>query len=43
MNNFDTVFRGYDKDQVKQYLDKVIDEYERLLESKKIADKEISD
>ncbi len=43
MNNFDTVFRGYDKEQVKEYLDKVITEYEKLLNEKKEADKEISD
>ena len=26
MNNFEIVFRGYDKDQVKAYLDKIINE-----------------
>lgn len=41
MNNFDTVFRGYDKEQVKAYLDKVIVEYENLLNSKKMADNKI--
>ena len=30
MSNFNTVFRGYDKGQVKSYLDNVIKEYERL-------------
>ena len=38
MNNFEIVFRGYDKDQVKAYLDKIINEYERLLNEKKEAD-----
>jgi len=37
MNNFTTVFRGYDKNEVKKYLDKVIVEYERLLNEKKEA------
>lgn len=41
MNNFDTVFRGYDKEQVKSYLDKVIKEYERLLNEKKIVDSKL--
>ena len=39
MKNFSTVFRGYNKEEVKQYLDNVIVEYERLLNSKKEADK----
>lgn len=43
MNNFDTVFRGYDKEQVKSYFDKVIDEYENLLNEKKAADRKISE
>ncbi len=43
MNNFSTVFRGYDKEEVKSYLDNVIVEYEKLLNSKKLADKEIND
>ena len=43
MNNFDTVFRGYDKDQVKEYLDKVIVEYENLLNDKKAADNKIKE
>lgn len=42
MNSFDTVFRGYDKEQVKNYLDKVIKEYERLLNEKKDADRKIA-
>lgn len=42
MNSFDTVFRGYDKEQVKNYLDKVIKEYERLLNEKKDADIKIA-
>lgn len=41
MSNFNTVFRGYDKGQVKSYLDNVIKEYERLLNGKKEADKKI--
>ena len=41
MNNFSTVFRGYDKEEVKSYLDKVIYEYERLLSAKKAADQEV--
>jgi cell division initiation protein len=43
MNNFDTVFRGFDKEQVKSYLDKIIDEYERLLNDKKEADNKINE
>ena len=43
MNNFDTVFRGYDKEQVKKYLDNVIKEYERLLNDKKDVDRKVSD
>ncbi len=41
MNNFSTVFRGYDKEEVKSYLDKVIYEYERLLAAKKASDQEV--
>lgn len=43
MNNFDTVFRGYDKEQVKSYLDKVIVEYEKLLNDKKETDKRLNE
>jgi len=43
MNNFDTVFRGFDKEQVKVYLDKIIEEYERLLNDKKEADNIINE
>ena len=43
MNGFNTVFRGYDKDEVKKYLDKVIKEYERLLNEKKIVDEKVND
>ena len=43
MNNFDTVFRGYDKSQVKSYLDKVIREYERLLNGKKLVDSKVEE
>ena len=39
MNNFTTVWRGYDKEQVKRYLDKVIEEYEKLLNEKKASDR----
>ena len=43
MNGFNTVFRGYDKEEVKKYLDKVIKEYERLLSEKKIVDEKVND
>ncbi len=43
MNGFNTVFRGYDKEEVKKYLDKVIKEYERLLYEKKIVDEKVND
>lgn len=43
MSNFNTVFRGYDKEQVKSYLDNVIKEYERLLNAKKEVDKKVID
>lgn len=43
MNGFNTVFRGYDKEEVKKYLDKVIKEYERLLNEKKIVDEKVND
>ena len=43
MNNFDTTFRGYDKEQVKSYLDKIIAEYETLLNAKKESDRRVSD
>lgn len=43
MNGFNTVFRGYDKEEVKMYLDKVIKEYERLLNEKKIVDEKVND
>ena len=43
MNNFDTVFRGYDRSQVKSYLDKVIREYERLLNEKKLVDSKVEE
>ena len=43
MNGFNTVFRGYDKEEVKKYLDKVIKEYERLLSEKKIVDEIVND
>lgn len=43
MNGFNTVFRGYDKEEVKKYLDKVIKEYECLLNEKKIVDEKVND
>jgi len=43
MNNFTTVWRGYDKEQVKRYLDKVIEEYEKLLNEKKSSDRTIEE
>ena len=43
MNGFKTVLRGYDKDEVKSYLDKVIKEYERLLSEVKLQDEKIED
>ena len=43
MNGFNTVIRGYDKEEVKKYLDKVIKEYERLLNEKKIVDEKVND
>ena len=43
MNGFNTVFRGYDKEEVKKYLDKVIKEYERLLNEEKIVDEKVND
>lgn len=43
MSGFNTVFRGYDKEEVKKYLDKVIKEYERLLNEKKIVDEKVND
>ena len=35
MRQFETVFRGYDKQQVRQFLDDVIKNYEVLLEKSK--------
>lgn len=35
MRKFDTVFRGYDKDQVQRCLDDIIHNYEALLEKSK--------
>lgn len=43
MRNFTTTFRGYDKEEVKSYLDKVIAEYERLLNAKKESDRKIEE
>ena len=43
MNGFNTVFRGYDKEEDRKYLDKVIKEYERLLNEKKIVDEKVND
>ena len=41
MNKFDTSFRGYNKEQVKNYLDHVIKQYENLLNEKKAVDKQL--
>ena len=43
MKNFTTTFRGYNKNEVKSYLDKVILEYERLLNAKKDVDKKLEE
>ena len=40
MKKFDTVFRGYDKRQVQQFLDDVIKNYELLLEKSKKTEEE---
>lgn len=41
MNGFDTSFRGYDKNQVKSYLDMIIKKYETLLNEKKEVDQKV--
>ena len=41
MRNFDTVKRGYDQEQVKYYLDEIINEYEKLLNAKKESDRKV--
>ena len=43
MKKFNTAFRGYDKNQVTEYLDNIIKEYEVLLNSKKEVDQENND
>lgn len=43
MKNFTTTFRGFNKNEVKSYLDKVILEYERLLNAKKDVDKKLEE
>lgn len=43
MEKFETVFRGYNKDQVKSYFDEVIRQYESLLNSKKALESENGD
>lgn len=43
MKNFDTVKRGYDQEQVKYYLDEIINEYEELLNAKKESDRKVSE
>ncbi len=43
MRNFDTVKRGYDQEQVKDYLDEVISEYEKLLNAKKESDRKLNE
>jgi len=40
MENFKTVFRGYDKDEVKNFIDNMIKEYENLLKVKESKDAE---
>ncbi len=40
MKKFDTVFRGYDKDQVQRCLDEIINNYEKLLEKSKKTEEE---
>lgn len=40
MKKFDTVFRGYDKYQVQQFLDEVIANYDALLTKSKKTDEE---
>jgi cell division initiation protein len=40
MKKFDTVFRGYDKVQVHQFLDNVIKNYELLLDKSKKTEEE---
>lgn len=40
MEKFDTVFRGYDKEQVHKALDEIIHNYESLLVKSKTADEE---
>ena len=40
MKKFDTVFRGYDKVQVQQFLDNVIKNYELLLDKSKKTEEE---
>ena len=40
MKKFDTVFRGYDKTQVHQFLDNVIKNYELLLDKSKKTEEE---
>ena len=40
MKKFDTVFRGYDKKQVQEFLDEVIKNYETLLNKSKKTEEE---
>ncbi len=40
MKKFDTVFRGYDKKQVQDFLDNVIKNYELLLTKSKKTEEE---
>ena len=40
MKKFDTVFRGYDKNQVQRFLDEVINNYEALLMKSKKTEEE---
>lgn len=43
VQKFETVFRGYNKEQVEEYFDNVIKEYEQLLERKKLVDQEVTE
>ncbi len=40
MKKFDTVFRGYDKNQVHECIDRIINSYEDLLTKSKMTDDE---
>lgn len=40
MENFNTVFRGYNKEEVKKFIDNMINEYENLLKIKETKENE---